>query len=122
MIYVPSVHDNKHWFVIEVTPRARSILDNVEVDTMEDNTITNDETNTLEDIQEIDVIDNLTHASNLEDEHVDDEDEQLGDEDEQIENPVECDSIGLFIDLEELGLELDHDACKDLTEDDHAIE
>ena len=96
-----------------MTPRGRCIFDKVEVETMEDPSIPNS----------TDADDGGTEIDEEEPSPFLHEEEELPNEgEEEIDSLDDAsedgDALGLFVDLGEMGLELDDDACRDLMEDE----
>lgn len=112
VIYLPSIYDQKYWFVIEVTPRGRCIFDKVEVEILEDPSIPHS-TDADDGGMEIDETDPSLF---LDEEELDNgEEDKIDSLDEASEDGG---ALGLFVDLGAMGLELDDDACRDLMEDE----
>ena len=94
-----------------MTPRGRCIFDKVEVETMEDPSIPN---STDADDGGTKINQEEPYSFLHEKELPNEEEEKINSHDDVSEDG---DALGLFVDLGEMGLELDDDACRDLMED-----
>ena len=95
-----------------MTPRGRCIVDKVEVETTETPGILNSM-----DVDEGGMeIDEEEPSPLLHEEELPNEGEEEIDSLDKVSE--DGDALGLFVDLGAMGLELDDDACRDLTEDE----
>ena len=93
MIYVLSIYDHKYWYAIQVTPQARCVLDNVEVETMKDISIIMNRN-----------IDNDSHDLDNTYPSPSNHDEDMHDEEKYYDEPLdedldESDWLNLFVEI-----------------------
>lgn len=110
---MPCTYQTRHWYVIPVTPRSRSIFEDTNVEFVVDPIIPC--TNQEDEVDEVEVDEIVPSPSTN---HSGDEDIDEGDDD-SMEDISDEESINLFVDLAAIGLDMDSSACRDLLADEN---